>query len=69
VAGSDVSLTPDADLFRRSAGKIDGSFHATSELLPQESDNFPRFVAVFAFPHRQFVPELCLQVLQAIIRI
>ena len=30
---------------------------------PQESDNFPRFVAVFAIPHRQSVPELCLQVL------
>jgi hypothetical protein len=33
---------------------------------PQESDNFPRFVAIFAFPHRQSVPELCLQDLQAI---
>src|SRR5260370_9953797 len=30
---------------------------------PQESDNFPWFVAVFAIPHRQSVPELCLQVL------
>ena len=30
---------------------------------PQESDNFPRFVAVFAIPHRQSVPKLCLQVL------
>jgi len=44
-------------------GEIGGSIHATSELLPQESNNFPRFVAVFAIPHRQSVPELCLQVL------
>jgi len=42
---------------------------AASEPSPQESNNFARFVAVFAIPHRQFVPELCLQVLQAIIRI
>jgi len=39
------------------------------ELSPQESNNVPRFVAVFAIPHRQSVPELCLQVLQAIFRI
>jgi hypothetical protein len=31
--------------------------------LPQESNNFPRFVAVVAIPRRQSVSELCLQVL------
>src|SRR6266704_669111 len=39
------------------------------ELSPQDSDNFPRFVAVFAIPHRQSVPELCLQVLLGNFRI
>src|SRR5258707_7401161 len=37
--------------------------HSTLWTSPQESNNFARFVAVFAIPHRQFVPELCLQVL------
>ena len=45
------------------------SIHATSELLPQESNNFPRFVAVVAIPRRQSVPELCLQVLLGNFRI
>ena len=34
------------------------------KLSPQESNSVPRFVAVFAIPHRQSVPELCLQVLR-----
>src|ERR1700719_3287448 len=49
-------------------GKLAAPLHAASELLPQESNNFPRFVAVVAIPRRQSVPELCLQVLQAIFR-
>jgi len=36
---------------------------------PQESDIFPRFVAVFAIPPRQSVPDLCLQVLLGNFRI
>jgi len=39
------------------------SSHRSRLLSPQESNNFARFVAVFAIPHRQSVPELCLQVL------
>jgi hypothetical protein len=50
-------------------GKIGGSIHAASELLPQESNNFPRFAAVVAIPRRQSVPELCLQVLLGDFRI
>src|SRR3984957_16837311 len=49
--------------------KIGGSIHAASELLPQESNNFPRFAAVVAIPRRQSVPELCLQVLLGDFRI
>jgi hypothetical protein len=37
--------------------------------LPQESNNFPRFVADVAIPRRQSVPELCLQVLLGDFRI
>src|SRR6266481_6193648 len=49
--------------------EIGSSIHATSELLPQESNDFPRFVAVVAIPRRQSVPELCLQVLLGNFRI
>jgi hypothetical protein len=36
------------------------AINAVSEPSPQESDNFPRFVAILSIPHRQSVPELCL---------
>jgi hypothetical protein len=39
-------------------GEIGGSIHAASELLPQESNNFPRFVADVAIPRRQWTEPL-----------
>jgi hypothetical protein len=64
-SGPSVASLPEL----QSGKAISRTCRAASELLPQESDNFPRFVAVFAVPHRQSVPELCLQDLLAILGI